>query len=138
MSENTTFKQPLLGFFVSEWNNKLYKKGNVTGSHGADWFWDNFQIESAPKFEKACWYHIPKKWGDAVSDMINELRGMHPDIKFAQIKEKFCCLTVYFDYNYNTEKEYAASVNSIVEKYRERLRAEGVHPPKAPDTNRSK
>lgn len=138
MTQYDLSNQPLFGFFVNDWNKKLYRDGEVVGEHGADWFWDNFQIKSAPKFKDACWYHIPQKWGDIVFEMITELKDKYPDIKFAQIKEKFCCLTVYFDYDYNIQKDDAEDANHIVEKYREKLRAEGVHPPKAPNTSRSK
>lgn len=134
MTQDDSLDTPLVAHFVNDWNKKLYREGELTGEYGADWFWDNFQIKSAPLFKNACWYHIPKKWGSAVADMVNELKSTHPNIQFAQIKEKFCCLTVYFD---NIQKDYAEDVYFIVEKCRERLRAEGVHPPKAPNRFRS-
>lgn len=125
----------LARLMLSQWNNKLYGNKFPAEEHTSDWFWDNFEIESWPKFPKRCAFHIPKVWGDAVKGMIEELRAKHPGIEFDQIKEKFCILTVYVALDNSRSDEENDSIRAIVEKYREQLRSEGLHPLKKQGVN---
>lgn len=122
--------KPLLGYFVSDWNKKIYRDddGNMmSGGLHAEELWDEFQIKSGPKFSDACWSHIPEKWADDVRLMISEVQDKFGGkVEFRQLKEKFCSLTVYFSAENDEIRE---EVNKIISSCIERLQEKGVHPP---------
>lgn len=110
------------------WNKKIYKNEDgsfVCGGLGAEEFWEEFKIKSAPKFKGACWFHIPERWAKEVREFIRAVQEEFGDkVQFAQIKEKFCWLTVYYDCDKETRKRVeelrAECIKKLVEK--------GVHP----------
>lgn len=113
------------------WNKKLYprdenaEKWTPPKNIGADWFWDNFQIKSAPKFREACWFHIPNAWADDVANLITAIRNCFGDgVEFTQIKEKFCYLTVY----YSAKAEIRPKVDEMIKHTQAVLRNKGLHP----------
>ena len=115
---------------IHEWNQKLYpieeSKRLLPRELLAQWFWDNFQIRSAPKFKEECWYHIPIAWGDEVTSLINNIHTLYQDkVRFIQIKEKMAWLTVYFRAD---TKEIEGAVYNIIKTTQETLRKKGLHP----------
>lgn len=114
---------------LMDWNAKLYRDQHpgLTGEYGADWFWNELEIKSAPKFKDCCWHHIPKCWADEVKAMVVELREKFPSIEFTQIKEKFCDLTVYWSIE-DYDSDVSNKVRQVIKKYKNKLRDEGLHP----------
>jgi hypothetical protein len=108
---------------LSEWNKKLYQGKKELG---ADWFWDNFQLKSAPLYPNACWYHIPEDWERPVAILLATIQQKFGDrIELIQVKEKFCTLVVYF--SAATDEIYDL-IQGAVELTRQELRERGVHP----------
>lgn len=93
------------------------------GEHGADWFWENFQIKSAPLYKEACWSHIPKVWADDVAELLHTLQDKF-DISFVQIKEKFCELIVYYD----APQEQKEEISKLIKATKENMRNKAIHP----------
>lgn len=92
---------PLLGYYVHEWNKKIYRNEDDSfyreGELNAEEFWNEFQIKSGPKFREACWSHIPARWADDVRTLLKKVQDELGDkVSFTQIKEKFCQLTIYY------------------------------------------
>ena len=113
---------------IHDWNNKLYpidKQGKFTSREiGAEYFWREFGIKSAPLFQEYCWYHIPQDWKDDVSDLIRAIQDRFPRLVFVQIKEKMASLVIYYD----CEKEDRDEVKKMIEECRVKLRAKSLHP----------
>ena len=115
---------------IHDWNSKLYPRNEETGAFlaenlGANFFWDNFGIKSAPKFRDECYSHIPSLWKDDVSLLIKSLQEKYDNkIDFIQIKEKFAYLTVYYDSSEKDKKD----IDNRVEECRNILRSKGLHP----------
>lgn len=120
----------LYGHFINEWNEKIYRNedgSEVEGRLGADEFWDEFQIKSWPKFRDACAFHIPGKWAEDVREFLTRVRDELGDkVQFAQIKEKFCQLTVY---NSCADEETRERLNELKIECVRNLIKKGVHPP---------
>jgi len=117
------------------WNDKLYpyvKDPNgtkswetVSQSHGDEWFWEKFGLESWPKFENKCSYHVPKLWEDAVMWLVYDIQyRFGKEIEFFQIKEKFIELVVYYR-TYN--KTYDEQIRFMIQETRDNLRIQGLH-----------
>lgn len=121
--------------FVKTWNAIIYKDNGIPikSSITSEELWDEFKIKSAPKFMDACWSHIPERWSDEVRQfIIIAQRELGDKIKFAQIKEKFCRLTVYFD----TNDEHARQrMYELIDECIKKLVNRGVHPPKQEKEN---
>ena len=86
--------------FVRKWNDIIYKDAGVPIKSGisAQQLWDEFKIKSAPLYRDQCWSHIPGRWADDVRDLIRKVQAELGDkVRFVQIKEKWCFLTVYFE-----------------------------------------
>jgi len=117
--------------WVHEWNTKLYWNEDGTRAKPgfqAEEFWDEFKIKSWPKFQDACAYHIPSKWVYDVRIFVKQVQDELKDrIAFAQIKEKFCRLTVYFN---ATDEEARTRAHELIQECIDRLINKGVHPPK--------
>jgi len=117
-------------FDVNKWNAKIYRDENgefVEGDKLDDEkLWEEFGIKSGPKFRDACWSGVPVKWTDDVRFLIKQVKDELKDrIEFAQIKEKWCRLTIYF-----TAKDKEAE-KRFVELKREcisKLIEKGIHP----------
>lgn len=113
---------------IHEWNAKLYKyneKNRRPEELRAQWFWDNFNIESAPLFGSACCSHIPTCWGDDVGELIRDIQNRFVNqVRFIQIKEKFACLVIYIE----TSKEIRIEVNKMIEATIKNLQDKGLHP----------
>jgi hypothetical protein len=105
---------------VHKWNRIIYDDSYGEGLK-AEYLWERHQIKSWPLFEKACSSHVPASWKATIDNMLDRLKPYNLEI--AQIKEKFCMLTVY--HNQYDNKEVAA----IIEDARNELRDLGVHPP---------
>ena len=120
---------------LSDWNKKIYRNEDgsfVGGGLHAEELWEEFGIKSGPKFERACWSHIPERWAEDVRVFIREVQAELGDrVVFEQIKEKFCDLTVYC----RCVDDYARKrLLELKQECVERLINKGVHP----QTNRSK
>jgi len=117
--------------WTNKWNQKIYWNEDGTRAENgfrAEEFWDEFGIESWPKFKDACAYHIPGKWADDMTIFVKQVQEKLGDrVTFGQIKEKFCRLTVYFDY---ADKEAQARMYELIQECIDRLIIKGVHPPK--------
>jgi len=106
---------------LSNWNKRLYS--NNDSGCGAQWFWDNFKIKSAPLYRDSCYSHIPSLWADDVAIMIRNIQGLSKNsVQFTQIKEKFCDLVVYRD----CPKEYEKAVSQEVQDCRNRLKEKNL------------
>ena len=136
MSDEKTFKQradewnkrfSLRG--LDGWNHRIYRDEDgkfMEGNLGAEEFWAEFEIKSGPKFRDACWSHIPAKWADDVRQMLSQAKSELGDrIDYRQIKEKFCCLTVYFDAK---DDEAKNRMNELISECEKRLIAKDLHP----------
>ena len=112
---------------VQEWNEILYGG-------------DNRQLPNTPSkirevFNEigAISSHVPRQWEDDVIVFIRQVQGeLKNDITFVQIKEKYCILTVYYDY---LNKEAAARVQELRQECINKLITKGVHPPTLGDNN---
>ncbi len=93
------------------------------GEHGADWFWESFQIKSAPLYEDECWSHIPKVWANDVSELLHTLQSKF-NISFVQIKEKFCELIIY----YNAPEFQKKEIDKLIKDAKDKMRAKAIHP----------
>lgn len=124
-------KRYYLQMSINEWNRKIYcdDEGNqLSGGLGADEFWNEFKIESWPKFPGVCAYHIPAKWADDVRDLISTTQKELGDrIRFIQIKEKYCELTIYYK---ALDVDAQARFKELERDCVDRLIAKGVHPKK--------
>ena len=123
--------KPLLGYYVDEWNKKIYRDddgNNVEGAMRAKELWDEFEIKSGPLYEKECWSHVPAKWADDVRELLTSIQKIFGDkVKFRQIKEKWCKLTIYFSAG---DEEIQKQVYKLIAECEDRLREKGVYPPK--------
>jgi len=114
---------------VRAWNKKIY--GNTNGTIkenglNADDFWKEFRIKSWPKFCDSCASHIPPTWANEVREMLRiAQKELGQRIKFDQIKEKFCRLTVYYS---PADKEAGQRMNELIEECKDKLIKKGVHP----------
>lgn len=104
---------------LSLWNS-FYSD---SGEYGADWFWENFNIKSAPRFDDKCWSHIPKVWADDVTELLHSLQSNF-DITFVQIKEKFCELVVYYQAPENQREE----INKLIKETKDKMCKKAIHP----------
>lgn len=112
---------------VLDWNKKLYdyEASCPPKELGAEWFWENWKIKSAPKFRDECWYHIPPAWGPDVHNLVTAIINCFGDkVKFKQIKEKFATLTVYTE----TDQETRLKISEMVQHTQTVLRNKGLHP----------
>lgn len=113
-------------FALDQWNDKLYPGRNDNSVPGS--FWEEFDIESAPRNNRACWSHIPKKWETDVRLMLGTARSeLGKRIEFAQVKEKFCSLVVYFT---SKDDDAHTRMRELVEECKGRLKGKGLHPNK--------
>ena len=122
-------------FNIWDWNKKLYTeregKFGIPKDLGAQWFWDNFQIKSAPLYREECWYHIPIAWGDEVHKMITNIRQKFGDqVEFRQIKEKMAWLTVYYRVSEDLadKDKIKENVNQLIQIAQANLRDKDLHP----------
>lgn len=110
-----------------KWNKIIYKdsEGNplLGGINGADFF-DNFGIKSWPAFKDAPASHIPEKWSDDVSVFILAAQKAVPEIKFHQLKEKYCFFVVYYD----CEEKNRKTIEKLKKECIDSLIEKGVHP----------
>jgi len=124
-------KRYYLQMTLNEWNKKVYcdDEGKpLDGGLGAEEFWNEFQIKSYPKFDNACAYHIPAKWADDVRDLLTTVRKELGDrIKFSQIKEKYCELTIYYKAD---DLDAQMRFKELETDCIDRLIAKGIHPRK--------
>jgi len=121
--------------FVKTWNEIIYKDNGIPikSSITSEELWDEFGIRSAPKFRDACWSHIPERWANEVKEFITQVQNELGDrIEFVQIKEKFCRLTVYFDYSDESARQ---RMYELINECTEKLINKGVHPPKQEKDN---
>lgn len=116
-------------FDLNYWNKKIYKDENdkfVEGGLRPKDFWEEFGIKSHPIFRGECYSHIPERWADEVRSMIKKAQKRLGDrIKFIQIKEKFCHLTVYFD---SSDEEAKKEFLEIKKECVDNLRNKNLHP----------
>jgi hypothetical protein len=117
---------------LNEWNKRIYKDDNdnfIGGGLNAEEFWNEFKIESYPKFKNRCYYHVPGKWADDVRLFISAVQKELGDrIEFSQIKEKYCYLTVY----YTAKDEEADKCLKVLQaECVDRLIEKGLHPNKS-------
>lgn len=119
---------------IQKWNKIIYRDPNKLrkGSLTSEDLWAKFKIKSGPKFKDECWSEIPGVWADDVSDFIKSVQSEFGNkVRFLQIKEKFCELTVYYSSPDNIKKR----VHELIEECIEKLIKKGVHPPKLGEKN---
>lgn len=117
---------------VDEWNKKIYKNedGSFVEDSGmhAEEFWNDFGIESYPKFKNRCYSHIPARWREDVKTFLKQVQVELKDrVEFQQIKEKWCWFTVYYT---SADEQASARMKELIGECIDRLIAKGVHPPR--------
>lgn len=114
---------------IDEWNRKIYKNedgSSVGDGLNAKEFYEEFGIESAPLFRDRCYFHIPERWAEDVRVFIHQVQSeLGNRIDFTQIKEKWCILTVYYDF---ADEEADKRLKELQKECVGRLAAKGVHP----------
>lgn len=113
------------------WNAKLYPRNDTDGTRtdhpvSDKYFWSEFKIKSGPLFREAAWSHLPGCWSEDVTALIHQIQAKYGDtVRFAQIKEKFCDLTIYFQAG---SPEETADINDMIKQCRDTLRSKGLIP----------
>ena len=119
--------------WVSHWNTIIYPRGDdgrhieYTDKITNDELWEKFGIKSWPKFKDACASHVPPTWSGEIRELLTKAQDELGDrISYAQIKEKWCRLTIYYKSN---DDEAQARMRELISECREELIEKGVHPP---------
>jgi hypothetical protein len=112
-----------MSFNLHDWNKKLYSDKKLWQ---AEEFWNELGLKSWPKFKDCCTYHIPLSWAEEVKKLVLTVQKNFGDqVRFRQIKEKFCYLTIYYDADSN---QIHNDVRKLINKSIDNLVKQGLHP----------